>query len=91
MALRATTNGKKPGRGQYFVYESVLTVRLYVHNPNQFVITQLLRQITDHYGSLENIEKTFCEFMSTLDKEETVVINGDNPHYVELAQSTGGT
>ncbi len=27
--------------------------------------------------------------MSLLDKEETVVINADNPHYVELAQSTG--
>ena len=83
------TNGKN-GNGQYFVCEADESDGSFMFlNPNVVVITNIEADHLDHYGSLENIEKTFCEFMSLLDKEETVVINGDNPHYVELAQSTG--
>lgn len=83
------TNGKN-GNGQYFVCEADESDGSFMFlNPNVVVVTNIEADHLDHYGSLENIEKTFCEFMSLLDKEETVVINGDNPHYVELAQSTG--
>ena len=83
------TNGKN-GNGQYFVCEADESDGSFMFlNPSVVVVTNIEADHLDHYGSLENIENTFCEFMSLLDKEETVVINGDNPHYVELAQSTG--
>ena len=53
------------------------------------VVTNIEADHLDHYGTLENIEKTFCKFMDLVGEDGTVVIFGDNPHYVELARSTG--
>ena len=53
------------------------------------MVTNIEADHLDHYGTLENIEKTFCKFMSLVGEDGTVIINGDVPHYVELARSTG--
>ncbi|MCI2051430.1 MAG: UDP-N-acetylmuramate--L-alanine ligase [Atopobiaceae bacterium] len=83
------TNGRN-GNGGYFVCEADESDGSFLYlNPNIAVITNIEEDHLDHYGTLENIEKTFCKFMSLVGDSGTIVIMGDNPHYVELAKSTG--
>lgn len=83
------TNGKN-GNGGYFVCEADESDGSFLYlNPNVVVVTNIEEDHLDHYGTLENIEKTFCKFMDLVGEDGTVIINGDVPHYVELARSTG--
>ena len=83
------TNGKN-GDGGYFVCEADESDGSFLYlNPNVVVVTNIEADHLDHYGTLENIEKTFCKFMDLVGEDGTVIINGDVPHYVELARSTG--
>ncbi|WP_068539221.1 UDP-N-acetylmuramate--L-alanine ligase [Olegusella massiliensis] len=83
------TNGRN-GSGGYFVCEADESDGSFLFlNPNVVVVTNIEADHLDHYGTLENIEKTFCQFMELVGEEGTIVIFGDNPHYVELAKSTG--
>ena len=83
------TNGRN-GNGGYFVCEADESDGSFLYlNPNVVVVTNIEADHLDHYGTLENIEKTFCKFMDLVGEDGTVVIFGDNPHYVELARSTG--
>ena len=43
----------------------------------------------DHYGSLAEIEDTFCAFMRLVDEDGAVIVCGEDPRLVELARSTG--
>lgn len=82
------TNGRN-GDGGYFVCEADESDGSFLYlNPNVVVVTNIEADHLDHYGTLENIEKTFCKFMDLVGEDGTVVIFGDNPHYVELARST---
>ena len=85
------TNGRN-GSGDHFVCEADESDGsfLYLH-PSVVVVTNIEADHLDHYGTLENIEKTFCTFMGLVGDEGTVIVNGDVPHYVELARSTGRT
>ena len=47
------------------------------------VVTNIEADHLDHYGTLENIEKTFCKFMDLVGDAGRVVINGDAPHFPE--------
>jgi UDP-N-acetylmuramate--alanine ligase len=83
------TNGRN-GNGGYFVCEADESDGSFLFlNPYVVVVTNIEADHLDHYGSLANLEKTFCEFMSLVGAHGTVVIFGDIPHYVELARSTG--
>lgn len=83
------TNGRD-GRGGYFVCEADESDGSFLYlNPSVVVVTNIEADHLDHYGTLENIESTFCTFMGLVGEAGTVVINGDVPHYVELARSTG--
>ncbi len=83
------TNGKN-GDGGYFVCEADESDGSFLYlNPRVVVVTNIEADHLDHYGTLENIEKTFCKFMDLVGPEGTVIINGDVPHYAELARSTG--
>ena len=83
------TNGRN-GNGGYFVCEADESDGSFLYlNPNIAVITNIEEDHLDHYGTLENIERTFCKFMDLVGDGGTVVINGDVEHYVELARSTG--
>ena len=83
------TNGRN-GEGGYFVCEADESDGSFLYlNPDVVVVTNIEADHLDHYGTLENIEKTFCTFMGLVGEKGTVVVNGDNPHYVELARSTG--
>ena len=83
------TNGRN-GSGEHFVCEADESDGsfLYLH-PSVVVVTNIEADHLDHYGTLENIEKTFCTFMGLVGDEGTVIVNGDVPRYVELARSTG--
>ena len=83
------TNGRD-GKGGYFVAEADESDGSFLYlDPDVVVITNIEEDHLDHYGTLERIEATFCEFMDLVGPEGTVVIMGDVPHYVELALSTG--
>ena len=83
------TNGRD-GRGGYFVCEADESDGSFLYlDPHIAVVTNIEADHLDHYGTLENIEKTFCEFMDLVGDDGTIVICGDVPHYVELARSTG--
>ena len=83
------TNGRN-GNGGYFVCEADESDGSFLYlDPHIAVITNIEADHLDHYGTLENIEKTFCKFMSLVGEAGTVVIMGDEPHYAELARSTG--
>ncbi len=83
------TNGRN-GNGGYFVCEADESDGSFLFlNPSVVVVTNIEADHLDHYGTLENIEKTFCKFMDLVGETGTIVINGDVPHYVELAHSTG--
>ena len=83
------TNGRN-GKGGYFVCEADESDGSFLYlDPDVVVITNIEADHLDHYGTLENIEKTFCKFMNLVGDAGTVIINGDVEHYVELAKSTG--
>ena len=83
------TNGRN-GFGEHFVCEADESDGsfLYLH-PSVVVVTNIEADHLDHYGTLENIEKTFCTFMGLVGDAGTVIVNGDVARYVELARSTG--
>lgn len=85
------TNGRD-GKGGYFVCEADESDGSFLYlEPSIAVITNVEADHLDHYGTIENVEKTFCQFMDLVGETGCVVINGDDPHFVELAQSTGRT
>ena len=83
------TNGKN-GSGGYFVCEADESDGSFLFlDPNVVVVTNIEDDHLEHYGTLENLENTFCTFMDLVGEDGTVIIFGDDPHYVELAKSTG--
>ena len=83
------TNGRN-GSGGYFVCEADESDGSFLFlDPTVVVVTNIEEDHLDHYGTLEKIEETFCTFMDLVGDAGTIVINGDVPHYVELARSTG--
>ncbi|MDO4539130.1 MAG: UDP-N-acetylmuramate--L-alanine ligase, partial [Coriobacteriales bacterium] len=83
------TNGRD-GRGGYFVCEADESDGSFLFlRPNVEVVTNIEEDHLDHYGTIERIEETFCEFMNLVGDDGTVIIMGDVPHFAELAHSTG--
>ena len=58
-------------------------------DPDVVVVTNIEEDHLDHYGTLENIERTFVKFMGLVGDAGTVVVFGDVPRYVELAHQSG--
>lgn len=83
------TNGKN-GNGEFFVAEADESDSSFLYlEPNVVIVTNVEADHMDHYESLEQIEETFCTFMSLVGEDGTVIACGENPHLVELAKSTG--
>ncbi len=83
------TNGKN-GDGEYFVVEADESDGSFLYlNPHVVIVTNVEADHMDHYSSLEEIEDTFCAFMSLVGEDGTVIVCGEDPHLVELARSTG--
>ena len=82
------TNGRN-GSGEHFVCEADESDGSFLYLDPRVVVTNIEADHLDHYGTLANIEKTFCTFMDLVGDEGTVIVNGDVARYVELARSTG--
>lgn len=83
------TNGKN-GAGEHFVCEADESDGSFLYlRPKVAVVTNIEADHLDHYGTLEDIEEAFVSFMSLVGRDGYVVINGDNPHYIELARQSG--
>lgn len=78
------------GRGEYFVVEADESDGSFLHlDPFVAIITNVEADHLDHYGSLEEIEETFVEFMSRVPATGAVVVCGDDPHLPEIAHRSG--
>jgi len=83
------TNGRN-GEGGYFVAEADESDGSFLYlNPRIAVVTNIEADHLDHYGTLKNIEDTFCKFMDLVGEEGRVVVMGDDGRCAELARSTG--
>ncbi|WP_210388981.1 UDP-N-acetylmuramate--L-alanine ligase [Olsenella sp. HMSC062G07] len=83
------TNGRN-GEGPYFVCEADESDGSFLFlDPDVVIVTNVEADHLDHYGTLENVERAFCQFMDLVGKDGCVVVNGDDPHLVELARSVG--
>ena len=83
------TNGRN-GSGEYFVAEADESDSSFLYlNPDVVVVTNVEADHMDHYGSLEEIERTFVKFMSLVGEDGTVIVCGDSPRLVELARESG--
>lgn len=83
------TNGRN-GSGTYFVAEADESDSSFLYlEPHVAVVTNIEADHLDHYGSLEEIERTFVEFMKLVGEDGYVVVCGDNPRTAELARSSG--
>ena len=83
------TNGRN-GSGTYFVAEADESDSSFLYlEPHVAVVTNIEADHLDHYGSLEEIERTFVEFMKLVGEDGCVVVCGDNPPHAELARSSG--
>ena len=83
------TNGKS-GKGNLFVAEADESDGSFLYlAPDIVVVTNIEADHLDHYGTLENIEKTFVRFMNSVGEDGHVIICAENPHIVDLAHESG--
>ena len=74
------------GAGSHYVVEADESDGSFLHlTPEVAIITNIEADHLDHYGTLEAVERTFCEFMSRVPENGTLVICGDDSRLVELS------
>jgi len=74
------------GAGHHYVVEADESDGSFLYlEPTVAVITNVEADHLDHYGTLERVEETFCEFMARVPANGTLVICGDDARLVELA------
>ena len=74
------------GAGPHYVVEADESDGSFLYlKPTVAVITNVEADHLDHYGTLERVEETFCEFMNKVPASGTLVICGDDARLVELA------
>lgn len=82
------TNGKN-GSGDLYVAEADESDASFLYmNPEIAVVTNIEADHLDHYASLDEIEKTFQQFMASVPKDGALIVCAENPHVVELAGAT---
>lgn len=83
---RFQTNGHD-GKGDFYVAEADESDGSFLLlEPQIIVVTNIEADHLDHYGTLENIEKTFVAFMKSATDGGTVIVCGDTPRLLALAQ-----
>lgn len=82
------TNGCS-GTGPYFVAEADESDGSFLFlDPNVVIVTNIEADHLDHYGSIENIEKAFCQLMESVPAEDGHIIAcGEDPHLPALARA----
>ena len=83
------TNGRN-GSGEFFVAEADESDGSFLFlDPRVAVVTNIEPDHLDHYGTMENLETTFVQFMASVGEAGTVIVCGEDPHTVELARRSG--
>ena len=83
------TNGRS-GKGPYYVAEADESDGSFLYfDPSVVVVTNIEADHLDHYGSIENLERTFCQFMDTVGEDGTVVACGESERVLRVARSCG--
>jgi UDP-N-acetylmuramate--alanine ligase len=78
------------GSGEHYVVEADESDGSFVFlDPYVAVVTNIEADHLDHYASLDEIEKTFVEFMARTAGDGAIVACGDDAKLVELARGTG--
>jgi UDP-N-acetylmuramate--alanine ligase len=78
------------GSGEYYVVEADESDGSFVYlDPYVAVVTNIEADHLDHYGTLEAVEATFCDFMRRVEDDGVLVVCGDQPRLVELARTCG--
>ena len=73
------TNGRN-GSGEFFVSEADESDRSFLHlDPDVVVVTNVEADHLDHYSGLEEIERTFVQFMGLVGEQGTVIVCGESP------------
>jgi len=74
------------GSGDHYVVEADESDGSFMHlDPHIAIITNVEADHLDHYGSLDAVEATFCEFMARISDGGVLIICGDDERLVELA------
>ena len=83
------TNGYS-GEGPYFVAEADESDGSFLFlDPNVVIVTNIEADHLDHYGSLKEIEETFCQLMSSVPEDGCLIVCGEDPRLPELARTCG--
>jgi UDP-N-acetylmuramate--alanine ligase len=78
------------GAGAHYVVEADESDGSFVFlNPFVAIVTNIEADHLDHYGTLECVEAAFVEFMSRVAPEGALVVSGDSPRVIELAEKAG--
>ena len=78
------------GAGEHYVVEADESDGSFVFlRPHVAVVTNVEADHLDHYGSLEEIEQTFVEFLGKTDPTGTLVVCGDEPGLRAMAERAG--
>lgn len=78
------------GAGAHYVVEADESDGSFVFlDPAVAVITNIEADHLDHYGSLAEIEDTFCTFMERTSEQGVLVVCGDDTRLSELASGCG--
>lgn len=76
------------GKGDYYVVEADESDGSFLNlSPYVALVTNVEADHLDHYtGGIEEIRATFLQFMQSVPEEGAVVVCGEDPKLVELAQ-----
>jgi UDP-N-acetylmuramate--alanine ligase len=78
------------GAGHHYVVEADESDGSFLYlDPHIAVITNIEADHLDHYGTYEAVERTFVDFMERVGEDGALVVCGDQPRLVELANATG--
>ena len=75
------------GAGEHYVVEADESDGSFVFlDPHVAVVTNIEADHLDHYGTLAAVEEAFVEFMSRVAPDGALVVWGDSPRVIELAE-----
>lgn len=77
------------GKSEYYVAESDESDGSFLYfNPTVAVVTNIEADHLDHYGTIENLEKTFGQFMDSVGPEGHVVACGESERVRRVAKAS---
>ena len=75
------------GHGPHFVAEACEFDRSFLHLvPRMAVVTNLEEDHLDYFGSLKDIQKAFCDFVSLLPEDGVLSVSRDDPNCALLTE-----